>query len=180
MSHAPNVRYAVSVASAINISIAITFRPMVAIEQVMLATPAVHGNRIRPGNAAATKRSPASRSGALRTRLGTRDGVYVFGQRTRVVLPQRTGPPFILSDYHMRRLLDGLLLMTGSRADWAILLRRSHDIDVLDCPRCHGRLRLLAVVRDKHQARRFLRYLGEPDDPQPLASARDPTFDFCA
>ena len=88
--------------------------------------------------------------------------------------------PFILSDYHMRRLLDGLLLMTGSRADWATLLRRSHDIDVLDCPRCHGRLRLLAVVRDKHQARRFLRYLGEPDDPQPLASARDPTFDFCA
>jgi hypothetical protein len=29
---------------------------------------------------------------ALRTRLGTRDGVYVFGQRTRVVLPQRSGP----------------------------------------------------------------------------------------
>jgi hypothetical protein len=80
----------------------------------------------------------------------------------------------------MRRLLDGLLVMTGPRADWATLLRRSHDIDVLDCPRCHGRLRLLAVVRDTAQARRFLAHLGRSAEPKPLARARDPTFDSVA
>ncbi len=88
--------------------------------------------------------------------------------------------PFVLSDPHLRRLLDGLLVMTGPRADWATLLRRSHRVDVLDCPHCHGRLRLLAVVRDTAQARRFLAHLGRPAEPKPLARARDPTFDFGA
>ena len=32
--------------------------------------------------------------------------------------------PFILSDEHMRRLLDGALLMNGPTATWAHLLRR--------------------------------------------------------
>ena len=80
--------------------------------------------------------------------------------------------PFILSDEHMRRLLDGSLRMTGPTATWAHLLRRSHDIDITACPKCHGRLRLMAVVRDREQVRRFLsgspgRLLapGPPPDP---------------
>ena len=70
--------------------------------------------------------------------------------------------------------------MTRPRADWATLLRRSHHIDVLDCPRCHGRLRPLAVVRDTAQARRFLAHLAQPHEPLALAPARDPTIDFVA
>jgi hypothetical protein len=76
------------------------------------------------------------------------------------------------------RLLDGLLVMTSHRVDWATLLRRSHDLDVLECPRCHGRLRPMAVVRDKAQARRFLAHLTLPHEPRALAPARDPTPDF--
>jgi hypothetical protein len=83
--------------------------------------------------------------------------------------------PFVLSDKHLRRLLDGLLLMTGPRADWATLLRRTYGIDVLACPRCHGRLRLLAVVRDRDQARRVLAWIAKRPEPRPLAPARDPT-----
>ncbi len=60
------------------------------------------------------------------------------------------------------------------------LLRRSHHLDVLACPRCHGRLRPMAVVRDKAQARRFLSHLDRPPEPLPLAPARDPTVDFVA
>jgi hypothetical protein len=97
-----------------------------------------------------------------------------------IIEPSRLRSPFLLSNPHLRRLLDGLLVMNGPRADWATLLRRSHDIDVLDCPQCHGRLRLLAVVRDKTQARRFLDHLGKPSEPRPLAPARDPTVDFVA
>jgi hypothetical protein len=88
--------------------------------------------------------------------------------------------PFILSDPHMRRLLDGLLLMNSPRADWATLLRRSHDIDVLDCPKCHSRLRPMAVVRDEEQAKRFLQFIDDYDEPRPLSPARDPTFDDVA
>jgi hypothetical protein len=102
--------------------------------------------------------------------------------------------PFVLSDPHLRRLLDGLLVMNRPRADWATLLRRSHHLDVLAArgprsaslrapgprPRCQGRLRPLAVVRDQAQARRFLVHLARPHEPLSLAPARDPTFDFVA
>jgi len=31
---------------------------------------------------------------------------------------------------------------------WADLMRRAFEIDVLTCPRCGGRLRLIAIVED--------------------------------
>jgi hypothetical protein len=31
---------------------------------------------------------------------------------------------------------------------WAALMRRAFDVDVLACPRCGGRLRLIATVED--------------------------------
>jgi uncharacterized protein YbaR (Trm112 family) len=67
--------------------------------------------------------------------------------------------------------------MSSARADWATLLRRSHHLDVLDCPRCHGRLRPIAVVRDKAQARRFLTHLARPHQPLALATARSAYLD---
>jgi hypothetical protein len=94
--------------------------------------------------------------------------------------PSKLRSPFVLSDPHLQRLLDGLLVMSSPRAGWATLLRRSHHLDVLDCPKCHGRLRPIAVVRDKAQARRFLAHLQKPHEPLALAPARDPTFDVVA
>ena len=104
--------------------------------------------------------------------------------------------PFILTDEHLRRLLDGVLLMTAPTASWAHLLRRSHDIDVLSCPKCHGRLRLMArpgdprrlraaaapgtPLRDQAQVRRVLRHFGRPTEPPPIAKARDPADDCAA
>ena len=70
--------------------------------------------------------------------------------------------------------------MKRSTADWALLLRRSHGIDVLDCPKCHGRLRFKGALTDQAQVRRFLAHLGRPADPKPLAPARDPTLDEVA
>jgi hypothetical protein len=80
----------------------------------------------------------------------------------------------------MRRLLDGLLLMNSPKADWATLLRRSHSIDVLECPKCRARLRPMAAIRDEEQAKRFLQFIDEYDEPRPLSRARDPTFDDVA
>jgi hypothetical protein len=54
--------------------------------------------------------------------------------------------PNILSVRHWNRLLGGLLYAASPRVDWATLLRRSFDVDVLRCSACGGRMRVLAEV----------------------------------
>jgi hypothetical protein len=45
---------------------------------------------------------------------------------------------------------------------WADLLRRTFTIDVLACPECGGRLRLLAIVGDPPVIEKILHHLGQP------------------
>ncbi len=85
--------------------------------------------------------------------------------------------PNIISVRHWDRLLGGLLYAVSPRVDWATLLRRSFSVDVLECPKCHGRLRMIAVITEREPARRILAHLGLPTDPLPVARARDPTVD---
>ena len=52
----------------------------------------------------------------------------------------------------------------GSRyRPWAELLKRCFSIDVLRCPSCDGRLRLVALLTDPDEVRRFLRGIGASD-----------------
>jgi hypothetical protein len=81
----------------------------------------------------------------------------------------------VISVRHWDRLLGGLLYATSPRVDWARLLRRSLSIDVLECPKCHGRLRVLAVITEREPVARILARLGMPTEAPPLARARDPT-----
>jgi len=83
--------------------------------------------------------------------------------------------PNILSVRRWERLLGGLLYAATSRIDWASLLRRSLDVDVLECPKCHGRLRVLAVITEREPVVRILSHLGLPTEAPPLARARDPS-----
>lgn len=85
--------------------------------------------------------------------------------------------PNVLSVRHWDRLMQGALYAATPRVDWASLLRRSFDVDVLQCPRCQGRLRVLAVITERDAVQRILAHLGVPTDPPPLARARDPTDD---
>jgi hypothetical protein len=48
-------------------------------------------------------------------------------------------------------------------------------VDVLECPKCHGRLRIVAVVTEREPVRRILEHLGLPTEAPPVARARDPT-----
>jgi hypothetical protein len=82
-------------------------------------------------------------------------------------LPQaglpRTAVGFVpggISVRHLDRVLDGLLLATSPRIEWAKLLGRMYAIDVLACPRCNGRMRLMAAITDKVTARKILSRLG--------------------
>ena len=56
-----------------------------------------------------------------------------------------------------------------------MLLRRTFDIDILDCAKCHGRLRVVAAIADVRGARRILERLGVPSAAPEAARARDPT-----
>src|SRR5206468_9316236 len=69
------------------------------------------------------------------------------------------------------------------RTPWAELLRRTFEIDVLACPDCGGRLRLLATIEEPAVVRRILSHLGVPSECQQPLPARSPpsapdSFDF--
>ena len=51
------------------------------------------------------------------------------------------------------------------RHPWAELLRRVLLIDVLVCPRCAGRMKIIAVVKKPAAIRAILTHLGLPPDP---------------
>jgi hypothetical protein len=61
------------------------------------------------------------------------------------------------------------------RIAWAELLQRVFEVDALACPKCGGRMRVLAVITDPTVAARILRCLALPSRAPPLATSRDGT-----
>jgi hypothetical protein len=57
---------------------------------------------------------------------------------------------------------------------WAALMRRTFGFDALECPRCGGRLRLVALIEDAAVIGRILRHLGLPDTVPSPRPARAP------
>jgi hypothetical protein len=64
----------------------------------------------------------------------------------------------------------------GARTNrtWAELMRRSFGFDVLACPRCAGRLRLIALIQQPAIIQRILRHLELPAEVPVMKPARDP------
>jgi len=54
---------------------------------------------------------------------------------------------------------------------WAQLLKRVFEIDVLKCPRCGGRMRILAAINPPETIHKILDCLGLPTRPPPIAAA---------
>jgi hypothetical protein len=115
---------------------------------------------------------PKRLEGSTTSPEGKQNGTVVAALLAPVVVALA---PNILSISHWGRLLGGLLYAATPRLDWARLLRRTFDIDILECPRCHGRLRVLAVISEREPVHRILAHLGLPTEPPPIATARDPT-----
>ena len=57
---------------------------------------------------------------------------------------------------------------------WADLMRRAFEIDVLACPRCGGRMVLVATIEDPAVVRRSLTLLGLPTAMPEARPARPP------
>jgi hypothetical protein len=76
---------------------------------------------------------------------------------------------------HWTRLLGGILYAASPRVDWPTLLRRSFEVDVLSCPSCGGRLRVLGEITEPRMVGLVLDSLGMPSEAPRAARARDPT-----
>lgn len=57
---------------------------------------------------------------------------------------------------------------------WASLMARTFGYDVLACPRCGGRLRLIALIEEAAVIERILRHLGVPTEIPAPRPARAP------
>jgi hypothetical protein len=57
---------------------------------------------------------------------------------------------------------------------WSELMARAFLIDVLDCPRCHGRMKLIALIEEPRVVRKILDHLGLPTDIPSPRPARSP------
>ncbi len=63
---------------------------------------------------------------------------------------------------------------SGRRYQWAALMARTFGVDVLACPRCGGRLRLVALIDQAAVIDRILRHLGLPTEIPAARPARAP------
>jgi len=61
-----------------------------------------------------------------------------------------------------------------TRMDWASLAMRSLGEDVLGCPRCGGRMRVIACITERRVVRTILRAMGLPEEAPVREPARAP------
>jgi hypothetical protein len=83
--------------------------------------------------------------------------------------------PTVITVKHWHRLLEGELLATSSRIEWAILLKRIYGVDALRCPSCEAKLRVVATIPSKDAIGASLTHVGVRTEPVPRERARDPT-----
>ena len=55
---------------------------------------------------------------------------------------------------------------------WSELLKRVFAVDILECPRCFGRMKIIAAIQAPDVARKILDCLGLSSRPPPVAPAR--------
>jgi hypothetical protein len=72
------------------------------------------------------------------------------------------------------REIDISQLPRGSRLPWAVLLKRVFLTDALTCPKCQGRMKILAAVTKPDAIRKILDHLGIPSEAPLRTRARPP------
>jgi hypothetical protein len=72
------------------------------------------------------------------------------------------------------REIDITKIQRGSRLPWALLLKRVFMTDALTCPKCQGRMKILAAITKPEAIRKILDHLGIPSEAPRRTSARPP------
>jgi hypothetical protein len=62
----------------------------------------------------------------------------------------------------------------GSRLPWALLLKRVFMTDALTCPKCQGRMKILAAITKPEAIHKILEHLGIPSEAPARTTARPP------
>ena len=73
--------------------------------------------------------------------------------------------PAVITVKHWGRLLEGALYAASSRLDLAVLMKRTHGLDVLMCPRCQATMRPIATIAEPAAIRDILIHLGVRAEP---------------
>jgi hypothetical protein len=90
----------------------------------------------------------------------------VAPEQDEILLPALLGPP--LSPEQQLEVRDRYL-------DWASLLKRVYNEDVLLCPRCgHSPMRVIAAIDEAPLVEKILAHLGLPTERPPISPARSP------
>jgi len=55
--------------------------------------------------------------------------------------------------------VDHPLCSAERRAAWARLIAKVYEADLMVCPRCGAPMKVLAVITDRHEAKKILRHL---------------------
>ena len=66
----------------------------------------------------------------------------------------------------------------GRNYSWAALMARVFEVDVLECPECKGRLRILAAIHPPENTRKILECLNLPTRAPPLKAASKSLNEF--
>jgi hypothetical protein len=82
-------------------------------------------------------------------------------------------------------LIPSILEPEGSsreyRKNWARLIQKIYEVDPLTCPRCQGRMRIIAFIEDDEVIKKILKHLGLWDKkarPPPKANSPPMTSEY--
>ena len=102
-------------------------------------------------------------------------GVFAPGSKLRaLVVPHQADKPPAPVPQDQPALQRPLTRDGTSRIDWAALLKRVFQIDILACAKCGGRMKVLAVIDQPDVVTKILGHLGMPTVPEGIAPARVP------
>ena len=99
-------------------------------------------------------------------------GILGPAAKDRAKVVPRTGPVQLGSPKPVAaaepREVDPGRVPRLNRLPWALLLKRVFLVDVLECPKCSGRMKIIAALTRPASVRRILTHLGLPSEaPQP-------------
>ena len=105
-------------------------------------------------------------------------GVRYYGYYSNVSRGKRKK---VGSDDQIPSILESDGPSSEYRKNWAQLIQKIYETDPLCCPRCQGRMRIIAFIEDDEVIKKILKHLGLWDrKPRPPPKANSPpmTVDY--
>jgi hypothetical protein len=137
----------------------LVFDPIELLERLAALTPRPRINLLLYYGVLGARAAWRSRLGAAGVPVRAGEAPAQSADADRCATPQAAGRP-------------------ASNRLWAELMQRSFGFDVLACPRCGGRLHLIALIEKAQVIRRILTHLGLPTEVPAARPARPPPIPF--